>query len=260
VPSSINVTLGVEVKLVVADNTSGVQSVSLKMDNVDRFGALSTGAYFSVDKPIAGKPVQVNMSLVVPQYALSGRYKLTLDVIDLRGNTLSYSAEALANKSYPHFIDIVNALEDTTPPKLQSMIAVTPTVVNVSSSVRSVTFQAVLLDDLSGISFFSATGSLEDGSSILHNPIYDNPTFGGYSITPIIGRPATFNFTFHMIQSTKPGKYVLEHGTRDAAGNSARLGADQLSNVSSSYTIEVINPEYDGFPPDLKELVVQSPE
>jgi hypothetical protein len=255
-PLSVNVTLRpatIEIKLLVQDDASGVQSVDASLINPTNFDVFSRlSAYYYSDVPVAGTPVPISMSLEVPRFTRSGRYELKLRVSDVRGNTLSYNSDG-ANKAV--FIDIFNTLEDVSPPKLLSLVARTPTTVNASSAVRSVKYEVVVQDDLSGTRdvYLSAYSSPPDGESSIFDPIYS-----GYQETPIAGQLAKFNVSLEVKQSTKPGKYLLNLYLSDAAGNSVSLNAEKLAAMNVSTTIVVVNPEYDGLPPQLKDLVLSS--
>jgi hypothetical protein len=256
-PSSVNVTLRpatIDIELLVQDDTSGVESADASLMIPTGFEVYqSLSAYYYSNFPVAGTPVPISMSLEVPRFTRSGRYELSLRVNDVRGNTLSYNSDG-ASKTL--FIDIFNTLEDVSPPKLLSLVARTPTTVNASSALRSVKYEVVVQDDLSGITgvYLSAYlyGSL-DGSSSIYDPI-----FSGYQETPIAGQPAKFIINLEAKQSTKPGKYLLDLSLRDAAGNYDSLNAERLAAMNVSTAIVVVNPEYDGFPPELKDLVLLS--
>jgi hypothetical protein len=252
-PSSVNVTLRpatIDIELLVQDDTSGVESVDASLMIPTGFEVYqSLSAYYYSNFPVAGTPVSISMSLVVPRYTRSGRYELSLQVNDVSGNTLSYNS---AGASKALFIDIFNTLEDVSPPKLLSLVARTPTTVNASSALRSIKYEVVVQDDLSGITDVYLSGSL-DGSSSIYDPI-----FSGYQETPVAGQPAKFIINLEAKQSTKPGKYLLGLQLRDAAGNSDFLNAERLAAMNVSTAIVVVNPEYDGQPPELKDLVLLS--
>jgi Bacterial Ig-like domain len=254
-PTSVNVTLRpatIDIKLLVQDDISGVQSVYASLYNPASPGVFQQlSAYYDAEVPVAGKAVPISMSLVVPRYTRSGRYVLSLQVNDARGNTLSYNFDG-DNKT--SFVDIFNALEDVSPPKLLSLVALTPTTVNASSALRSVTYQVVVQDTISGIASVYLSASSSDGSSSIYDPNF----FSGYQENPIAGQPAKFNISLEAKQSTKPGKYLLRLELSDAAGNYASLNAEKLAAMNAPSTIEVINPEYDGQPPELKDLVLLS--
>jgi Bacterial Ig-like domain len=251
-PSSVNVTLRpatIDIQLLVQDDSSGVQSAYASLYNP----ALSGGfqeytAYYFADVPVAGKPVPISMSLVVPRYARAGRYALSLQVSDVRGNT--YDSQQ-ANKTL--FVDVFNTLDDVSPPKLLSLVALTPTTVNASSPLRSVTYKVVVQDAMSGIKSVDLSAYSAQGSGSIYDPV-----FSGYLETPIVGQPATFNISLQVKQSTKPGKYRLRLEVADAAGNYINFNSDQLAARNMSSTIDVVNPEYDGKAPDLKNLVLLS--
>jgi hypothetical protein len=267
-PSSVNVTLGpasIDIQLLVQDDTSGVQSAYAYAQLIgpplsEAYYSSALSAYYFAEVPVAGKAVPISMSLIIPRYTRSGRYALFLQVSDVRGNT--YDSQQ-ANKT--SLIDVYNTLEDILPPKLISLVALTPTTVNASSGLRSVKYEVVVQDILSGIAsvYLSAstdTGSFpDDPSSFPDGPswIYD-PTFESYLETPIVGKPAKFNISLQAKQSTKPGKYFLRLEVADAAGNYITFTAEQLAARNVSSVIEVINPEYDGKAPDLKNLVLLS--
>jgi hypothetical protein len=254
-PTSVNVTFRpatIDIKLLVQDDISGVQSVYASLYNPaspeEVFQQLS--AYYAALVPVAGKAVPISMSLVVPRYTRSGRYVLSLEVSDARGNTLSYNFDG-ANKT--SLVDIFNALEDVSPPKLLSLIALTPANVNASSTSRSVRYEVVAQDVVSGIKEVYLSASNSDGSSYINDPI-----FPGYQKTPIAGQPAKFNISLEVKQSTKPGKYLLRLELSDAAGNYITFTAEQLAAKNVTSSIEVVNPEYDGQPPELKDLTLLS--
>jgi hypothetical protein len=253
-PSSVNVSLGpatIDISLLVQDDISGVQSVYASLYNPASPGVFQQlSAYYDAEVPVAGKAVPISMSLVVPRYTRSGRYELSLQVSDVRGNGLSYNSE-VANKTL--YVDVFNTLEDVSPPKLLSLVARTPTTVNASSALRSVKYEVVVQDVLSGIKEVYLSASSSDGFSSIYDPI-----FSGYQETPIAGQPAKFIINLEVKQSTKPGKYLLNLQLSDAAGNYASFNAEQLAAKNVSSTIEVINPEYDGYPPELKDLVLLS--
>jgi hypothetical protein len=252
---SVNVSLGpatIDIKLLAQDDISGVQSVYASLNNPALPGVFQQlSAYYDVEVPVAGKAVPISMSLVVPRYTRSGRYVLSLQVNDVCGNILFYNSEG-TNKTL--FVDIFNTLEDTLPPKLLSLVALTPTTVNASSALRSVKYEVAVQDVLSGIKEVYLSASSSDGFSSIYDPNF----FSGYQENPITGLPAKFNISLEAKQSTRPGKYLLRLELSDAAGNYITFTAEQLAAKNVTSTIEVINPEYDGYPPELKDLVLLS--
>jgi hypothetical protein len=260
-PSSVNVTLRsatIDISLLVQDDFSGVQSVyaSLMIPPYSDSTSSRLRASYNADAPVAGTPVPINMSMVVPRFTRSGRYVLRLEVSDGRSSTL-YNWDGADKTNY---VDVFNALEDVSPPKLLSLVALTPTTVNASSAVRSVKYELVVQDVPAGIKELFLSASHSDGSSSIVDQTYicylKPPSC--YPKTPIAGQPAKFNFSLEVKQSTKPGKYLLGLSLSDAAWNTEFFTSQKLAALNASSTFEVVNPEYDGQPPELKDLVLLS--
>jgi hypothetical protein len=85
--------------------------------------------------------------------------------------------------------------------------------------------------------------------------LYD-PGYKGSQQAVIVGKPAVFNVSLAVPQSTKPGKYSLELNLNDEAGNYESYSASQLAEMGLPSSIVVVNPAYDATPPLLTDLAI----
>jgi hypothetical protein len=255
---SVNVTLGsgtVDLEVVVQDDKAGISYAQMSLNQLDpQTGWISyqLSVEKNLEKPIAGTAIPVKLRLKVPMYTLAGKYLIYLSVTDGKGNTLAYDSSELANLSFPYFVNVINDLEDRTPPKLLDLVPLTPLTVNASSDSKIATFQVTVQDDIAGVSNLYLSASNEQGGYL-----YD-PDYKGGQQAVIGGKPAMFNVSLAVPQSTKPGTYSLELNLNDEAGNYESYSASQLAEMGLPSSIVVVNPAYDATPPVLTDLVILS--
>jgi hypothetical protein len=164
----------------------------------------------------------------------SGFWPLYVAADDFAGNEIELDGRMLAELNYPYDIEVINSRgnNDTAPPKLLSLVALTPLTVNSTINKTSVLFQMTVQDDFSGVArarlrtnFFGSSSSFDDNDGT----------------TSTSGIPILVNITVEIGQKTPPGNYSLSVELQDRARNFDQLSQLTLASLGFPSTIRVVN-------------------
>ena len=179
-------TVGLTASGLASDDISGVKEVLVWFDKDFTYSLGSSSSGLTNLLPLFGNSDSWSDGASSETWGIagtnySGIYNVTrVDVVDLQGNTRSYSPSELAAIGVNTSVDFINSTVDVTPPQLTSLTI--PNVVDLSSGTAGLTASGLATDDISGVKevlvWFDKdfTYSLGSSSSGLTNllPLFGN--------------------------------------------------------------------------------------
>ena len=234
-PSTINTSGGartVTISVAATDAGSGVHVVRAGL-------AGPTGVQFDTSffgTPTSGTPNDGvwDLQVTLPRFSPQGTYLLTIEVVDIDGNTLTLTPADLAALGVPNLI-VQEGVGDSAAPQLDGL-QLTPPGVDTSTSDQQVDLTVAALDDLSGTDVINAVLSGPGGAEITSGtqgaPDTGTPTDGVWSL------PIT------VPQGSPTGTYTLSLELTDAVGHATTLssGALALAGFPSSVVNNDLTP------------------
>jgi hypothetical protein len=218
----------IDFEITIQDDRSGLAQVVVYADTKyqDPF------VFISSFPPADGKPVQLKVSLPITKYIPSGVWPLYVSAADVAGNRLRLDAFSLAELNYPYDIEVINSRgnNDTVPPKLLNVVALTPLTVNSTRGASTVLLQLTVQDEFAGVgdvyvntrpNFFSANADFDDDSAS--------------------GVPILANATVNIYQGAPSGNYNLSVVVVDRANNIMEYSQQNLTSLGFPSTIRVVN-------------------
>jgi serine protease len=170
-------------------------------------------------------------TITLPQYSASGTWTVdSFSLVDMAGNRTSMTASQMATDGMQTtFTNNQSGTGDITPPKLESF-SITPRTVDTSTGTATITVEARITDDMSGVAgvgytngtpgvtFKSSTGQIAWAS---FGP--DNRVQG---TTPLDG---TYNATITLPQGAAAGTWTVDSFSLvDMVGNRTSMTASQM--------------------------------
>jgi hypothetical protein len=191
---------------------------------------------FEFSSRVVGKPLVATIAIPCSKYLKSGIYPLTVYLYDGLDNGREYRSADLSALAFASKIEIVNAgAIDTTKPVVVSVVATSPTKVDVSAAEAKINFQVTVSDAQSGLS----EGGIECLGLGLEGAEIRWPD-------PVVGRSDVRTATLTVPRFTTPGECTVSARIVDDVGNSIF--------VFSNIVIAVTNSQVDADPPKLVQL------
>jgi hypothetical protein len=194
---------------------------------------LTSCGEFASPSPTPGIVQKFTVSFLIKQFLPSGLYPLALEIADGYDNQAYFNTTSLALLSFPSTINVVDAVVDTTPPELVSLVAVSSAVVTVTKAARvsKLEVKVVVTDSQSGVA---------QGRLILRNAsnaIVQIVSFA--QDDPIPGQSVTLYEQFSFDQSAKTGTYQVQVELFDGNGNLATFSTTDLASRRFLNAIQV---------------------
>ena len=234
VENIVTVQTGEEVatfNLTVVDDSSGLESIGVYLKSSN--GQSRSASLYSND--LGGNVHSLSIqSSPFGEFAESGIWEIDYIVMyDVAGNGRTYNASALTTLNFSSSVQVNNDNGDTQLPTLDSFNFSEPEV-NISTGSETVTFNAEISDDLSGLSMFAVYLRSPSGQSVSAS-LYAGD-LGGISHTVSM---TSSNFSL----SAEDGVWVINYIVmEDVAGNNVSLSANNVASLGFTTSIQINNP------------------
>jgi len=156
--------------------------------------------------------------VVIPQHTHAGTWSLGVRLDDAAGNYVDFSPTTVAQDGYPDTFSVNSPNPDNDPPQLVSF-SITPPEVDVHDSDQTVTVQAHITDNMTGVVANTIDTSLQ--SPIRHQ---DDRPMRSFQLMSGSTNDGVFQATITIPKASETGAWPIGVGMNDRVANLAMYG------------------------------------
>jgi len=265
---------GLEVSPTTIDVTSGSQAVTVTADITDDLSGFrllfvtffspsenqQRSRYIYASDHPSENPNNGSFSGVIDFSVNSegGNWKISsVYLLDNANNSINWDTGRLEAAGFSTSLEVISN-PDITPPMLTSM-SITPSVIDVSTGDRDVTFRFSVTDDLSGLNTAPPPPTSRWQSLLsVYSPSFGQARYVNYSsLVPISGTRwnGVYETTIQIPQYSEEGEWEVRLTLYDSAGNRA-IWSPSWGNWPTGFpsTFTVSSSPSDTKPPELKDM------
>ncbi len=174
-----------------------------------------------------GDPQYIGELVRVPHFSEAGTWRLTMTLLDVASNSITYTPDELAGMGFNMDIDVTSTTQDITAPYLTGLVLDSQTI-DTSSDVTVLFGSATVSEDLSGL-------NENEMYIIFTSPSGNQKTYGSINTYEDNQRRLTTYFQ----QYSETGEWTMTASLSDSAGNTRSYDNNDLALLGIDNTITV---------------------